>query len=385
MQGQGLLADPTRRADIASLSRLIHQLGYVQVDSINAVERAHHLTLAVRLDGYRTTQLSRLLEERRSLFEHWTHDAAAIPTEFFPMWKSRFERYAGRPRIEAWLRSRLGKDPHGLIDHVLARVHAEGPLMSKDFEHESGKPRDSFWGWKPQKAALEHLWWSGQLSITERRGFQKVYDLTHRVLPDACDRPGLDHDDYIDWACGAALSRLGVATPSELAEFWGGLTAAEASAWSRRAVQDDRAREVRVLPAAPTGKPRAGIAVQDFERRIKHAPPAPDRIRLLCPFDPLLRNRRRLAQLFGFDYRFEGFVPPAKREYGYYVLAMLEGQRLVGRLDPKYLRDRDTLEVRRIFWEPGVSPSAKRRRRLRDALERLAGFVGASKLSLPPI
>ncbi len=383
MQGQGLLDDPTRRATIASLARLIRRLGYVQIDSINAVERAHHLTLATRLDGYRPSQLTRLLEERRSLFEHWTHDAAALPSEFFPMWKSRFESYAKKPRHGAWLRSRLGEDPQRVIDHVLERVRAEGPLMSKDFQPAKKRAKANFWGWKPQKAALEHLWWSGQLAIAGRRSFQKVYDLTERVLPEACNQPGLDHDAYIEWACSAALDRVGVATPSELAEFWGGITAAEASAWSRRAVEGDRARAVRLAPVRRADKPREAVAVLDYERRVASAPAPPERIRLLCPFDPVLRNRRRLAHLFGFDYRFEGFVPAAEREYGYYVLAILEGQRLVGRLDPKFLRNEETLAVRRIFWEPGVVPSPKRLQRLREALERLASFIGARRLSLP--
>jgi uncharacterized protein YcaQ len=383
MQGQGLLDDPARRATIATLSRLIHRMGYVQLDSINVLERAHHLTLATRLDGYRPAQLARLLEERRTLFEHWTHDAAALPIEFFPMWKNRFERYAERPRLEGWLHSRLGKDPQALIEQVLERVRTEGPLMSKDFKHESVKPRNSFWGWKPQKAALEHLWWSGRLSVSGRRDFQKVYDLTERVLPEAAAEPGVGHDKYLDWACGAALDRLGVATAAELAEFWGGVTAREASAWSQKALQTDRARAVGVLAAKRGGKPRAAIAVVDFEKRIRRAPTAPDRIRLLCPFDPVLRNRRRLEHFFGFDYRFEGFVPPAKRRHGYYVLAILEGERLVGRLDPKFVREEDTLVVRRIFWEAGTPATSKRRRKLRLALEDLAGFVGASRVSLP--
>ena len=168
-----------------------------------------------------------------------------------------------------------------------------------------------------------------------------------------------------------------------IAEFWGGMRVSDATAWCRTAVRDDRVRAVRVRAAEPRGKPSEAFAVLDFERRLKNAPTAPDRTRLLCPFDPLLRDRRRLARLFGFEYRFEGFVPAAKRKHGYYVLAILEGQRLVGRLDPKFARDQDTLAVRRIFWEPDISPSPRRLRRLRSALERLARFIGASHLSLP--
>lgn len=128
---------------------------------------------------------------------------------------------------------------------------------------------------------------------------------------------------------------------------------------------------------------KAAYAVADWERRLSEAPAAPERMRLLCPFDPVLRDRGRARRLFDFDYRFEAFVPEAKRRYGYYVLPVLEGERLVGRIDPKFRRDRGVLEVRRVYWEPGVEMRHIRKRKLVEAVERLARTIGAERVESP--
>jgi hypothetical protein len=135
---------------------------------------------------------------------------------------------------------------------------------------------------------------------------------------------------------------------------------------------------------AVDGTARNAWAVPDWEERAANLPPAPPRIRLLSPFDPILRDRRRCLRLFGFDYRFEAFVPEAQRQHGYYVLPILEGERLVGRLDPKLHRDRGLLEVRGLWWEPGLRKSKARQAALEAALDRLARFVGAERWSIAP-
>jgi len=171
LDAQGLLDDPGRRATAATVCKLVERMGFVQVDSIQVVERAHHLILAARLDGYRPAQLARLLERDRALFEHWTHDAAAIPTRWFAHWRPRFARAKGVIERNAWWRSRLGPDAPRVLAHVRDRIRAEGPLASKDFEHErkGGTGSGAWWGWTPQKAALEYLWHTGELLISRAR------------------------------------------------------------------------------------------------------------------------------------------------------------------------------------------------------------------------
>ncbi|MCH7797256.1 MAG: YcaQ family DNA glycosylase [Planctomycetes bacterium] len=378
---QGLLDDPARRATPAVVRKIVQKLGYVQVDSINVIERAHHLILAGRLDGYEPRMLHRLLERNRTLFEHWTHDASAIPSEWFGHWQVRFERFRARRLTGTWWAEHFSGDQAQTLTHVVDRITAEGPLKSSDFQ---SNPRagGGWWEWKPQKAALEILWRSGTLSIARRENFQKAYDLTERVMAGYTDLPVPDDRAHVDWACAAAIDRLGIATTGEIARFLRAVTLAEARNWCTAATDAGDLVTVEVASAG-NGRPWRGYARPDWEHRATRPAPPPKRIRLLCPFDPILRDRARTARLFAFDYRFEAFTPAAKRRYGYYVMPIMEGDRLVGRLDPKLHRDRGELQVRGVWWEPGVRPTRSRMSALRSALGRLAGLVGADSVSLP--
>jgi hypothetical protein len=376
MHGQGLLLDPARRAAPAEVRRTTERMGFVQVDTINVVERAHHHILASRLDGYRPAMLRKLLERDRTLFEHWTHDASIIPTKWFNAWKHRFARYREKGHSpNGWWARRIGGDAEAIIRHVRERIESEGPLMSRDFQHDG--PSEAWWGWKPQKAALEYLWRTGELMIARRENFHKVYDLTERVLTEQAAAPAMKEAEVIDWACGAALDRLGVATPAELAAFFRHVTLKESAAWCDEARRCGEIVDV-LVHAADGSAPRRAVARPDWRRRAARTPTPPDRMRLLSPFDPVLRDRRRALRLFSFDYRFEAFVPEAKRRFGYYVLPILEGDRFVGRLDPKLHRDFGELRVRRLWWEPAVRVTPRRRRALDDTLGRFAHSLGAS-------
>jgi uncharacterized protein len=377
MGAQGLLADPARAATTAGVFDLVRRMGFVQLDSINYVERAHHLTLSSRLHAYKRDHLARLLERDRSLFEHWTHDASAVPTEWFAFWKPRFERAAARIRANGWWRERMGGDAERIVEAVRARIHREGPLRSQDFEHERGQV-SAWWGWKPQKAALEYLWHSGELVVARREKFQKVYDLTERVFPELHSAPAPAEEEHMEWACSTALERLVIATPKELSDFWAAIDPAHARAWCERAEREGRIVPVVVEALEEGGaKPRPSYALPDWERRLKRLPGPPPLTRLLSPFDPMLRDRARALRLFGFDYRFEAFVPEPQRKFGYYVLPVLEGDRLVGRIDPKFERAEGLLKVRHVYWEPGVRATKERVKGLKEATERLAKFIGA--------
>ncbi|HEX4961329.1 MAG TPA: crosslink repair DNA glycosylase YcaQ family protein [Thermoanaerobaculia bacterium] len=381
---QGLLDDPRRKATADVLYDLIERMGFVQVDSINVVARAHHLTLASRLQGYRPALLTRLLERDRRLFEHWTHDASAIPTLWYPYWKLRFERYRKKVLEHPWWRERVGPDPQAVVDHVRERIGAEGPLMTKDFEDERPQGTDkTWWGWKPHKAALEYLWRSGELAIPRRVNFHKVYDLAERVLPEAHAAPRPSDAEHVAWGCRTALERLGVASADEIAGFWRAVSLEEARDWGERAAARGEIAAVEV-ESLDGSRPRKSWAVPDWQERAAALPPAPPRIRLLSPFDPILRDRKRTLRLFGFDYRFEAFVPGPQRKHGYYVMPILEGERLVGRLDPKVHREEGLLEIRALWWEPGVRESKGRQAALEAAVERLARLTEATEWSLAP-
>ncbi len=377
---QGLLDDPSRRATTTTLQALIERLGFVQVDTINVLERAHDLTLFSRLDDYRPEHLKKLLESKRSLFEGFTHDASAVPTAYFHHWKPRFARDRVRFQAHAWWQYHFrGTDGAQVVEGVKARIEREGPLKSSDFEHP--EKRGPWWGWKPQKAALDFLWRSGELMVPRREGFQKVYDLTERVLPDHHALPCPDADEHLEWACSTASERLWVFTPKELADFWNSIEATEAKQWCTAAAKEGRIVAVEITGA--DGEVRPAFALANWEGRLAKLPETPERTRLLCPFDPILRDRTRALRRFGFDYRFEAFVPEPKRQYGYFVLPILEGDRLVGRLDPKLHRDQALLEIKGLWWEPGIRATKARKRGLDEALQRMATFVGADAIQLP--
>jgi len=374
---QGLCEDPGRRVTKRELAKVIDQLGFVQVDTINVVARAHDLTLWSRLEGYEPRLLKALLEKDRTFFEHWTHDASIIPTRWYVHWKPRFARAMARIETHPWWEERMGGRPEEVLDHVRERIRAEGPLKSVDFEHEG--ERGTWWAWKPAKAALEALWHSGELAIAGRDHFAKRYDLAERVHPEAHALPEPEPEAHLEWACATAAERLVVFTPRELAGYWNEVPLAEARAWCAEAQRDGRLAPVEVA-AVDGSAPQAAFALADWAARLKNLPDPPDQVRLLCPFDPILRDRARCLRRFGFDYRFEAFTPAPKRQYGYYVLPILEGDRLVGRLDPKTHRAAGVLEVRGLWWEPGSRPTRTRLKRLGEALERLACFTGVEEV-----
>ena len=361
----------------ADLQALIERLGFVQVDSVNTVERAHHMILFSRRPRYRPKNLKPLLERDRALFEHWTHDASVIPMAFLPHWQIRFERDAAllASRWKNWRRDGFEEK----FDEVLRRIEAHGPACSGDVGEGEQRKSGGWWDWHPSKTALEYLWRSGQLAVCHRQGFQKHYDLAERVFPAEVrdQRPG--EAATIDWCCAAALDRLGFATTGELAAFWDTVSTAEAKAWGAEALAQGRVIEIDVQ--GTDGALRKCLAWPDVLRETADAPDPPPRIRILSPFDPALRDRNRTERLFGFHYRIEIFVPAPKRKYGYYVFPVLERDKLIGRIDMKALRQEDRLNVTAFWPERRVKWSPARQARLEAELERMARFAGVSRVT----
>ncbi len=364
--------------DRRGLAELIDRLGYVQVDSINTVERAHHMILLARSDGYRRRDFERLLHDDRALFENWTHDAAVIPSAYFRYWQLRFEREHERMR-ERW-RLWHGSPFEAVVDEVRERVSREGPLLARELaEPRAGGAAGGWWQWHPSKAALEFLWRTGELAVARREGFQKVYDLVERVIPDQHRPGGVDHEALVEWACRSAFARMGFATSGEMAAFWASITKQEAAAWCARQ-RGGELVEVEIEGWNGAG-PRVSLMPAAMLERLDDLPEPPRRVRLLSPFDPLIRDRRRLEHVFGFDYRIEVFVPEARRKYGYYVFPLLEGDRLVGRIDMKHDRACGTINVTGLWWEKGVRRSKARDQALEADIARIGRFIGAERIA----
>jgi len=365
-----LCEQPTNR-DVAGM---VKRLGFVQVDSINTVGRAHDMILYSRGTSYRPKHLAKPLEKDRALFEHWTHDASIIPVDFFPHWRLKFDR--DRERLSARWQEWRRKGFEQKFDDVLGQIAQHGPCCSADVGKDEKRSSGGWWDWHPSKTALEYQWRSGALSVTRREGFRKYYDLTENVFPPEVLAVKPDTAATIEWACSAALDRLGFATSTEIADFWDLITKAEARDWCANALRAGRLIEVDIEMVGE--KPRRSFAWPDLPDRV--APDVPNRIRILSPFDPALRDRKRAQRLFGFHYRIEIFVPEPKRIYGYYVFPVLEGDRLIGRIDMKSDRASGAMNVRAFWPEPKVTMGKGRLAKLNAELDRVARFAGSDRI-----
>lgn len=375
LERQRLSEPPGRALNKAGLLQLIDDLGFVQVDSIATVERAHHMILFSRNQTYKREHLTSLLEKDGELFEHWTHDASIIPSRLFRYWKHRFRRR--EPIIQERWKKWHGEGFDSAFEETFQHIAENGAIMSRDMkveDHKSG----GWWNWHPNKTALEYYWHTGKLSIAGRVNFQKIYDLTERVIAQHHHEPEVDHDSFVDWACRSALEKLGFATSGEIADFWEIVTPQEAKDW----VKDHRDELVEILIETAAGsRPRPSFAFTGFPEHLGDIPEPPARVRVLSPFDPLLRNRDRAERLFNFFYRIEIFVPEPKRQYGYYVFPLLEGDRMIGRIDMKADRKAGTLDVKKLWLEKGVRASAGRLEKLDAELQRVARFGGVEKVN----
>ena len=360
-----------------SATGIIDDLGFIQLDSINTVARAHHMILHARKTSYRDKEFDPILAKDRAVFEAWTHDASVISMRFYPQWRLKFERdiVTLRKHYKSWRRDGF----EGKCEEVLKQISDHGACSSSDVGQDEKRGSGGWWDWHPSKTALEYLWRSGQIAVCHRKGFRKFYDLTENVIPSEQLNSWMETPDIINWACNAALDRLGFATSGELAAFWDLITPAEAKRWCADALAMGEVLEVEI---EGFGKPhRAYMRPDDLDEEV---PEPPGQIRILSPFDPMIRDRKRCERLFGFHYRIEVFVPEAKRQYGYYVFPVLERDKLIGRVDAKCDRKAGTLNVRAFWPEASVKMGAARVKKAQTALERTARFAGTPDVRLAP-
>ena len=373
-----LLAPPHGAGTGADLLQLITELGFVQLDSINTVERAHHMILFARRQSYRPAHLTRLFEQDRLLFEHWTHDAAIIPMAFYANWSLKFARDAAviKGRWKNWGRDGFEEK----FDAVLEHLRTHGACGTAEIGRDEKRSSGGWWQWNPSKTALEYLWRAGDLAISRRDGFKKIYDLTENVVPDGFRHAHASQNDLISWFCEEALNRLGVGSPTEIAAFWDVVSIAEARQWAETAKAAGRVIDVEVC--ATDGTTRPALIRPETLAEIADLPDPSNRVRILSPFDPMLRDRQRAERIFGFDYRIEVFVPAAKRKYGYYVFPILEADRMIGRIDMK--RSKGVLNVTGLWPEHGIRFGKGRMARFLAELDRMARFSGCHDVTFAP-
>jgi hypothetical protein len=350
-----------RRAGEADVEAAIRRLSAVQLDSISTVDRAHRLTLSSRIGAFDPEAVPKLLRDGR-IFEYWAHEASLLPVELWPHFRTVME---GRGH---WgHHDRAFRDHSDLVEPVLERIRAEGPLGSRDFEGNGG---GGMWNWKPAKMVLEGLWDRGRLVIAGRRSFQRLYDLTENVIPrQHLDAPTPPEDETLRTFALLAVRARGALTEAAIREHWrlkGGkarlhhhLLALVAEGRLREVEVDDGGAPFYVLP---------GIELDGAP-----SPPV-----LVGPFDNLLWDRPLLERLFGFRHVIEVYKREHERAYGYYVLPLLAGDRFVGRADLKADRAEGVLLVRRFTPEPKARGNLDAK--LDQAATRLARILGLERV-----
>ena len=371
------LAGVRQEGGASAVAPLIRKLGYVQLDSIKIIERAQHHILFSRHTGYRPRHLDKLQAKAPALFEHWTHDSSLIPLEHYPHWRHRFAK--SKANIAKW-RERFGDDR--VLKTVRDHIEAHGAARARDFAHLGGRT-GPWWGWGPAKAALEYLWRIGELAVLERDGFEKIYDLAERTIPNGLRDAKPTRAQTLDWAHNAALDRLGAATARMIADFWGHASIPEAAKWIAAEKKAGRLIDV-VLEGAPGLRGFNAVARPDIEAHVAALPGPTSRLRVLSPFDPVLRDRARTLRIFGFDYAIEIFIPGHKRKYGYYVFPLLEGARFVGRIDMKAERAADRLAVKALWLEPRFKLTGPRKAKLERELVRQARLGAVRDIAFSP-
>jgi uncharacterized protein YcaQ len=341
LDSQGLLKNAPFGKGKGAVLKAIEHIGYVQIDTISVVERAHHHVLRARVPNYQPAHLARLIKERK-VFEYWYHAAAFLPMRDFA--HARVKMEAMRRGEDRWIRC---KDT-ALMKRVLDHVRAEGPARARDFENKTPENAEpGWWNWNPTKRALEQLFMQGDLMITDRSGFQKTYDLTERVLPSDISTKEPTLEDHAAYLVDTTLRAHGFATLKSFTHLRRGTRIRNAVRYRL----DDlvAAGEVLCLKTAD-GSTWYALA-ESLEGR---AAPAAARVKILSPFDNSVILRHRGAALFDFDYQIECYVKEQDRKFGYFCLPLVYRDHMVGRIDAKAHRERGELALKSIYIERPV-------------------------------
>lgn len=354
LAAQGLQIPPAKPARKEDCLSAIRRMELLQIDTISVVARSPYLVLWSRLGDYEPRWLDELLAEG-ALFEYWSHAACFLPIEDFCLYRRRMLDYAND---NSYMPSGLGGQDKGrqeVLERVLQHIREQGAARSVDFECVRDRAR-TWWDWKPEKIALEHLFNAGALMIARREGFQRIYDLCERVMPDWDDAHALPREEARRQLLLKAVRALGIARASWLAGstgyFGNNLSSRDVKTLLREAIH-----EGDVLAVTIEGSDEPAYVHRDNVRQMEYAAEGALNstvTTLLSPFDPVVSNRARALDLFGFDYRIETYTPEAKRRYGYFSLPILHRGHLVGRLDAKAHRREGLFEVKSLHLEEGI-------------------------------
>ncbi len=370
LNAQGLLQNQPFGRGLAGARRAINHVGYVQIDTISVVERAHHHVLHSRVPGFEPAMIDRLLRSR-DIFEYWSHAAAFLPIDDY-----RFSlpyKHAIKSGQTHWYRNPDRK----LMRELLTRIRSDGPLRSRDVEAGARK-QAGWWDWKPAKKALEQLYMEGDLMVSDRDGFQKTYDLTERVLPAHLNTAMPSVEEFATHLIDQQLRCHGLVSLK-------GLTYLRRNTELRKAVKvqvNDRLAQGTLEQVQENGGDVFLLEAGAFEQSL---PRLKQRLKILSPFDNSVIQRDRLKALFQYDYQIECYVPEAKRQYGYFCLPLLYRDEFIGRMDCKAHRRIRQLEIKSLHLEPHSSDTDAVISALVDAVAQFRQFQNCDSVTLTQV
>jgi uncharacterized protein YcaQ len=333
-----LFTDKTIQKEKPGTYKVIDQLGYVQIDTISVVERSHHLVLFTRNPGYRHSYLHELQAKDKKIFEYWAHAASFVPMQDYRYYLPRMKsKHVYGSWISNWV-----KENRKVIKMVRGRIEDEGPLSTADFENPVDRKRGPWWDWKPAKMALEILFWQGILMVKERRSFQRVYDLTQRVLPKGLDISMPSDSEEKEFFIRRALRAMGTASEYDIRNYIS--IKKNLTPYIKAMLKTGEIEQIEIDGL----NKHYFILAKDLSRLRKEDIDTGNKVHFLSPFDNLIIIRNRTKALFNFDYTLECYVPKHKRKYGYFSLPILWQGELVGLLDPKADRSDETFLVQNL-------------------------------------
>lgn len=339
----------------------VEHLGYVQIDTINVIERSHHHILYTRIPKYRREDLHQAQSVDKSIFEYWTHALSYVPARDIRLYLGMMKRGEARPN--RWYPGVTDKD----IRKVMRLIRKDGPITIRDIDDDVLVDKEHLWASrKPSKRALQLLFYRGVLAIGARSGMLKTYDLMERHFGwEKRPRPATENQ-FAEYVLDRALRSQGIVSLDSACHLDAPRKAAV------RKIVERRVRGKKLMPVRIEG---AGRAEHWAAPDTLDAPPAPENplVHVLSPFDPLVIQRKRLALFFGYDHKFEAYVPKEKRLFGYFALPVLVGDEIVALLDLKADRAAGKMLIQQWTWVGSGSP-ASHKRRIEEELERFERF-----------
>ena len=373
LAAQGLLRKPSRRAKADDILSTIRRMSLLQIDTINIVARSPYLVLFSRLGAFEPHWLDDALRNGE-LMEYWAHEACFLPREDFALVRHRMlapDKMGWKYR-QAWMQEHAAE-----IEQLIANIEEHGPVRSADFEHPR-KGTSGWWEGKPHKRHLEGLFTAGKVMVIERRNFQRVYDLTQRVMPQWDDvRDLLSQEQAEAIMLEKSARSLGLFCAQWLADYY----RLRRPALAQALAQMQEAQTILPVNVEGLGPAWLHASLLPLLEQAQADKLTATHSAVLSPFDPVVWDRKRAEQLFGFSYRLECYTPAPKRQYGYFVLPLLHRGRLVGRMDAKMHRKTGVLEVIALFLEEGVSPSLQLEKGLQRAITDFARWQGAQRIT----